>query len=69
MTLELELISECDPTDTGIAKPVEKEPEETKPDPTKDKAMDTKFMWTVDGPRCVIEICWGLKRLAPIEDF
>ncbi len=55
MVLELE----CDPTNTGI------EVKTVKP------VMDTpvKPIWTIDGPRSVIEICWGLRKLAPLEDF
>lgn len=58
-------IIDCDPTDTGIAKPVEKEPiKEPKSEDT-----DIEFIWTINGPRRVQEICWGLRRLSPLEDF
>lgn len=48
-----------------IKKPVEKEPKE-KP---KSEDTDIEFIWTINGPRRVKEICWGLRRLSLLEDF
>lgn len=58
-------IVECDPTNTGI----EPAPVIVQPEQPISLESVTEFAWTIDGPRPVTEICWGLRKLSFLEDF
>lgn len=62
------MTAECDPTNTDIEIEPVKLPVEQPEQPILPESV-TEVIWTIDGPRPVIEICWGLRKLSLLEDF
>lgn len=56
---------ECDPTNIGIDIGPEKPTVQKDLEPESD---GVEFVWTIDGPRPIIQRCWGLKQLTKDSD-